>query len=70
MLEVSTAAYGSARCADCIGHIDIAVNCAGAAIEGSIYEMAPELYHKTIALQMSQKWFVARHAAPLMVAQG
>ena len=55
---------------DAYGRIDIAVNCAGAAIEGSIYEMAPDLYHKTIALQMSQKWYIARHAVPLMAAQG
>ena len=52
------------------GQVDIAVNCAGAAIEGSIFEMSEELYHKTIALQMSQKWFIARHAVPRMAGQG
>ena len=55
---------------EAFGQVDIAVNCAGAALEGSIFEMSEEFYHKTIALQMSQKWFIARHAVPRMVAQG
>ena len=52
------------------GRVDIAVNCAGAAIEGSIFEMSPEQYHQTIALQLSQKWFIARQVVPQMVEQG
>lgn len=52
------------------GQVDIAVNCAGAAIEGSIFEMDEADFHKTIALQLSQKWFVARNVVPQMVAQG
>jgi NAD(P)-dependent dehydrogenase (short-subunit alcohol dehydrogenase family) len=55
---------------DAFGTIDIAVNCAGAAIEGTIYEMPVETYERTIALQMSQKWYMARHLVPLMVANG
>jgi len=55
---------------EAFGRADIAVNCAGAAIEGNIFEMSEELYHKTIALQMSQKWFIARNVVPQMVAQG
>ena len=58
------------RAIEQFGQIDIVVNCAGAAIEGSIYEMQPELYEKTIALQMSQKWFMARHSVPHMAAKG
>jgi NAD(P)-dependent dehydrogenase (short-subunit alcohol dehydrogenase family) len=55
---------------EAFGRIDIAVNCAGAAIEGTIYEMPVEVYERTIALQMSQKWYIARHLVPQMVANG
>ena len=52
------------------GRVDIAVNCAGAAVEGSIFEMSLADYERTIALQMSQKWFIARHVVPHMVERG
>jgi NAD(P)-dependent dehydrogenase (short-subunit alcohol dehydrogenase family) len=58
------------RALDAFGRIDISVNCAGAAIEGSIFDMPVETYERSIALQMSQKWYLARHAVPLMVSQG
>ncbi len=71
--DVSTFDGGAAAVAavvEAFGQVDITACCAGAAIEGSIFEMPLDLYEKTIALQMSQKWFVARHAVPQMAAQG
>ena len=52
------------------GRIDICVNCAGAAIDGTIFDMPVEEYERTIALQMSQKFYIGRHAVPRMVEQG
>ena len=52
------------------GRLDICVNCAGAAIDGTIFDMPVEEYERTIALQMSQKWYIGRHAIPRMVEQG
>lgn len=55
---------------DAFGRVDISVNCAGAALGGSIFDMDIDDYHKVIALQMSQKWFLARHLVPRMAEQG